>query len=71
MPPNATSDIVAAVRRACDSDDAAAMAFSLVYTARTIIDEGNDPAARTFFARLLVKIAGEVDGDALRSATLQ
>jgi len=70
MSPDATS-VVDAVRRSIASGDAVETAYSLVLTARTIIDAGADPAGRSFLARRLLVIACELDGDVLRCPTTQ
>ena len=70
MSPNATS-VVDAVCRSIASGDGIETAYSLVLTARTIVDADGDPVARTFLARKLLMIAVELDGDVLLCPTLQ
>ncbi len=64
MSPDATT-----VMEARRSDDPSEVAFDLLYAATHVI--GDEYIAKVFLARLMLKIAGELDPDVLRSSTTQ
>jgi hypothetical protein len=72
MPPNnADADnIIDAVLAARTSADAAEIAVGLVCAAGHVIAE-DDLAARAFLARLMVRVARELDPDAVLNPTTQ
>ena len=69
MPRNA-DDIVDAVLAARTSDDVVEVAAGLICAAGHVIGE-NDPAGRAFLARLMVRVARELDPDAVLNPTTQ
>jgi hypothetical protein len=62
------SEVCDAIMRASASGDSSEIAFSMVTMATTVI--GTDQLARTALARLMMKVAHDLDGDIV-SATLQ
>jgi hypothetical protein len=70
MSPDATSDIVNAVRRARTTDDPGEVACSLVYAATNVIGD-DDHVAKVFLARLMVKVAAQLDPDVVLSPYTQ
>ena len=69
MSPNA-DNIIDAVRAARTSDDPAEVACGLVYAASNVIAD-DDHAAKAYLARLMLKIAVQLDRDVLRSLNTQ
>ena len=65
-----TSDVINAVRAARSSDDPSEVAFQLVHVATHVIGE-DDYIARTYLARLMLKVARQLDADVLLCPTLQ
>ena len=71
MSPDAdASDIVNAILAARTSDDVVEVAAGLICAAGHVIGE-NDLAARAFLARLMVRVARELDPDAVLNPTTQ